>query len=149
MRVLLSSACYLGDHEYKCLEEMLTQQLLLLDKVSANSSDELRSARKALVKEVQELLEILEKRATGATPTSTEWERRTRYGNGVHLFVYLTSNVILCDVKWNLCFVGVLIINMGRFLGIKSVKIPPPGFISVDDRSFKRAEIKCGLRLFW
>ena len=52
-----------GDHEYKCLEEMLTQQLLLLDKVSANSNDELRSARKALVKEVQELLEILEKRA--------------------------------------------------------------------------------------
>lgn len=48
---------------------MLTQQLLLLDKVAANSNDELRSARKALVKEVQELLEILEKRATG-TATS-------------------------------------------------------------------------------
>lgn len=43
---------------------MLTQQLLLLDKVSASSTDELRNARKALVKEIQELLEILERRAS-------------------------------------------------------------------------------------
>ena len=54
----------LGDNEYTYLEEMLTQQLLLLDKVPASASDELRNARKALVKEVQELLEILEKRST-------------------------------------------------------------------------------------
>eukprot|EP00111_Clytia_hemisphaerica_P024835 TCONS_00073222-protein len=53
-----------GDHEYKYLEEMLSQQVLLLDKVAASGSDELRNARKALVKEVQELLEILERRAT-------------------------------------------------------------------------------------
>ena len=67
----ISSLCYiLGDHEYKYLEEMLTQQLLLLDKVRANSSDELRTARKALVKEVQELLEILERRcSTGKQST--------------------------------------------------------------------------------
>lgn len=52
-----------GDHEYKYLEEMLTQKLLLLDKVAASGSDELRNARKALVKEVQELLEILERRS--------------------------------------------------------------------------------------
>ena len=43
---------------------MLTRQLLLLDKVAANTSDELRNARKSLVKEVQELLEILDRRAT-------------------------------------------------------------------------------------
>lgn len=55
-----------GDHEYKYLEEMLTQQLLLLDKVPANSNDELRNARKALVKEVQELMEILDSRSTQA-----------------------------------------------------------------------------------
>jgi len=56
---------FAGDHEYKYLEEMLTQQLLLLDKVAASGSDNLRNARKALVKEVQELLEILERRSTG------------------------------------------------------------------------------------
>ena len=43
---------------------MLTQQLLLLDKVAASGTDELRNSRKALVKEIQELLEILERRAS-------------------------------------------------------------------------------------
>ena len=54
---------------------MLTQQLLLLDKVSASSTDELRNARKALVKEIQELLEILERRASNTKKEDSNWWR--------------------------------------------------------------------------
>ena len=66
---------FLGDHEYKYLDEMLTQQLLLLDKVAASSTDELRNARKALVKEIQELLEILERRASNTKKEDSNWWR--------------------------------------------------------------------------
>jgi len=60
-----------GDHEYKYLDEMLTQQLLLLDKIASIGTDELRNARKALVKEIQELLEILERRASNPDTKSS------------------------------------------------------------------------------
>lgn len=50
-----------GDQKYIFIEEMLTRQLLALD--SVQGSDELRSARRLLVRQVQGLISSLEMKA--------------------------------------------------------------------------------------
>uniref|UniRef100_A0A8C2KQ95 BCL2 associated athanogene 4 n=1 Tax=Cyprinus carpio TaxID=7962 RepID=A0A8C2KQ95_CYPCA len=51
------------DKSYRCLEELLTKELLELDSVETNGQDVVRQARKEAVQRIQAILDRLEKKA--------------------------------------------------------------------------------------
>ncbi|XP_053480013.1 BAG family molecular chaperone regulator 4 isoform X2 [Ictalurus furcatus] len=51
------------DKSYRCLEELLTKELLVLDSVETNGQDAVRSARKEAVQKIQAILDRLENKA--------------------------------------------------------------------------------------
>ncbi|TRY65357.1 hypothetical protein DNTS_013764 [Danionella cerebrum] len=51
------------DKSYRCLEELLTKELLELDSVETNGQDLVRQARKEAVRRIQAILERLERKA--------------------------------------------------------------------------------------
>lgn len=51
------------DRSYRCLEELLTKELLVLDSVETNGQDSVRYARKEAVQKIQAILDRLEKKA--------------------------------------------------------------------------------------
>ncbi|KAL7883997.1 hypothetical protein AOLI_G00067670 [Acnodon oligacanthus] len=51
------------DKSYRCLEELLTKELLELDSVETNGQDSVRYARKEAVQKIQAILDRLEKKA--------------------------------------------------------------------------------------
>ncbi|XP_035392082.1 BAG family molecular chaperone regulator 4 [Electrophorus electricus] len=51
------------DKSYRCLEELLTKELLELDSVETNGQDAIRHARKEAVQKIQAILDHLEKKA--------------------------------------------------------------------------------------
>lgn len=51
------------DKSYRCLEELLTKELLELDSVETNGQDSVRQARKEAVQKIQAILDHLEKKA--------------------------------------------------------------------------------------
>lgn len=51
------------DRSYRCLEELLTKELLILDSVETNGRDAVRSARKEAVQKIQAILDRLENKA--------------------------------------------------------------------------------------
>uniref|UniRef100_W5KDC7 BCL2 associated athanogene 4 n=1 Tax=Astyanax mexicanus TaxID=7994 RepID=W5KDC7_ASTMX len=51
------------DRSYRCLEELLTKELLELDSVETNGQDSVRYARKEAVQKIQAILDRLEKKA--------------------------------------------------------------------------------------
>ncbi|XP_072005332.1 BAG family molecular chaperone regulator 4 isoform X2 [Engystomops pustulosus] len=50
------------DMSYRCLEEMLTKELLVLDSVETGGQDSIRQARKEAVRKLQSILERLERK---------------------------------------------------------------------------------------
>ena len=54
------------DKQYLYLEEMLMRQLIRLDNVETEGKDEIRAARKMAVKEIQEQINLLERKGGGA-----------------------------------------------------------------------------------
>lgn len=53
-----------GSREFLTLEEKLTRQLLSLDAIDTGGEEQIRSARKSTVDQIQELLYILDSIAT-------------------------------------------------------------------------------------
>lgn len=51
------------DKSYRCLEELLTKELLELDSVETQGQDNVRQARKEAVQRIQAILDQLEKKA--------------------------------------------------------------------------------------
>lgn len=51
------------DKSYRCLEELLTKELLVLDSVETQGQDNVRQARKEAVQKIQAILDQLEKKA--------------------------------------------------------------------------------------
>ncbi|XP_028852500.1 BAG family molecular chaperone regulator 4 isoform X2 [Denticeps clupeoides] len=51
------------DKSYRCLEELLTKELLELDSVETNGQEEVRQARKEAVQRIQGILDSLERKA--------------------------------------------------------------------------------------
>lgn len=51
------------DKSYRCLEELLTKELLVLDSVETHGQDAVRSARKEAVQKIQAILDRLENKA--------------------------------------------------------------------------------------
>lgn len=51
------------DKSYRCLEELLTKELLVLDSVETGGQDTVRQARKEAVQRIQAILDQLEKKA--------------------------------------------------------------------------------------
>lgn len=51
------------EKSYRCLEELLTKELLELDSVETNGQDVVRQARKEAVQKIQAILDRLEKKA--------------------------------------------------------------------------------------
>lgn len=51
------------DKSYRCLEELLTKELLELDSVETRGQDSVRHARKEAVQKIQAILDRLEKKA--------------------------------------------------------------------------------------
>ncbi|XP_062855619.1 BAG family molecular chaperone regulator 4 [Trichomycterus rosablanca] len=51
------------DKSYRCLEELLTKELLVLDSVETNGQDAVRYARKEAVQRIQAILDRLERKA--------------------------------------------------------------------------------------
>lgn len=51
------------DKNYRCLEELLTKELLVLDSVETQGQDTVRQARKEAVQQIQAILDQLEKKA--------------------------------------------------------------------------------------
>ncbi|KAL4635997.1 BAG family molecular chaperone regulator 4 [Arapaima gigas] len=51
------------DKSYRCLEELLTKELLELDSVETNGQESVRQARKEAVQKIQSILDQLEKKA--------------------------------------------------------------------------------------
>ncbi|XP_068594719.1 BAG family molecular chaperone regulator 4 [Brachionichthys hirsutus] len=51
------------DKSYRCLEELLTKELLLLDSVETRGQEDIRQARKEAVQRIQAILDRLEKKA--------------------------------------------------------------------------------------
>merc|ERR1719334_655898 len=55
------------DKQYLYLEEMLMRQLIRLDNVETEGKDEIRAARKTAVKEIQEQINLLERKGGAAS----------------------------------------------------------------------------------
>lgn len=51
------------DKSYRCLEELLTKELLVLDSVETQGQEVVRQARKEAVQRIQAILDQLEKKA--------------------------------------------------------------------------------------
>lgn len=51
------------DKSYRCLEELLTKELLVLDSVETQGQENVRQARKEAVQRIQAILDQLEKKA--------------------------------------------------------------------------------------
>lgn len=51
------------DKSYRCLEELLTKELLVLDSVETQGQENVRQARKEAVQKIQAILDRLEKKA--------------------------------------------------------------------------------------
>lgn len=51
------------DKSYRCLEELLTKELLELDSVETHGQDAVRQARREAVQRIQAILDCLEKKA--------------------------------------------------------------------------------------
>lgn len=51
------------DKSYRCLEELLTKELLVLDSVETGGQEAVRQARKEAVQHIQAILDQLEKKA--------------------------------------------------------------------------------------
>lgn len=51
------------DKSYRCLEELLTKELLVLDSVETGGHETVRQARKEAVQRIQAILDQLEKKA--------------------------------------------------------------------------------------
>lgn len=51
------------DKSYRCLEELLTKELLVLDSVETGGRETVRQARKEAVQRIQAILDQLEKKA--------------------------------------------------------------------------------------
>lgn len=51
------------DMTYRCLEELLTKELLVLDSVETQGQEVVRQARKEAVQRIQAILDQLEKKA--------------------------------------------------------------------------------------
>lgn len=51
------------DKSYRCLEELLTKELLVLDSVETQGQESVRQARKEAVQRIQAILDQLEKKA--------------------------------------------------------------------------------------
>lgn len=51
------------DMSYRCLEELLTKELLVLDSVETQGQENVRQARKEAVQRIQAILDQLEKKA--------------------------------------------------------------------------------------
>lgn len=51
------------DKSYRCLEELLTKELLVLDSVETGGQETIRQARKEAVQRIQAILDQLEKKA--------------------------------------------------------------------------------------
>lgn len=51
------------DKSYRCLEELLTKELLVLDSVETGGQEIVRQARKEAVQRIQAILDQLEKKA--------------------------------------------------------------------------------------
>lgn len=51
------------DKSYRCLEELLTKELLVLDSVETHGQENVRQARKEAVQRIQAILDQLEKKA--------------------------------------------------------------------------------------
>lgn len=51
------------DKSYRCLEELLTKELLELDSVETHGQDAVRQARKEVVQRIQAILDCLERKA--------------------------------------------------------------------------------------
>merc|ERR1719193_732268 len=58
------------DKQYLYLEEMLMRQLIRLDNVETEGKDEIRAARKMAVKEIQEQINLLERKGGAASSSS-------------------------------------------------------------------------------
>uniref|UniRef100_A0AAV2MS44 BAG domain-containing protein n=1 Tax=Knipowitschia caucasica TaxID=637954 RepID=A0AAV2MS44_KNICA len=52
-----------SDKSYRCLEELLTKELLVLDSVETQGQENVRQARKEAVQRIQAILDRLEKKA--------------------------------------------------------------------------------------
>lgn len=52
-----------ADKSYRCLEELLTKELLELDSVETQGQESVRQARKEAVQRIQAILDLLEKKA--------------------------------------------------------------------------------------
>lgn len=52
-----------ADKSYRCLEELLTKELLVLDSVETQGQENVRQARKEAVQRIQAILDQLEKKA--------------------------------------------------------------------------------------
>ena len=52
-----------SDKNYRCLEELLTKELLVLDSVETQGLEAIRQARKEAVQRIQAILDQLEKKA--------------------------------------------------------------------------------------
>lgn len=52
-----------SDKSYRCLEELLTKELLELDSVETQGQENVRQARKEAVQRIQAILDQLEKKA--------------------------------------------------------------------------------------
>lgn len=51
------------DKSYRCLEELLTKELLVLDSVETGGQEVVRQARKEAVQRIQAILDALERKA--------------------------------------------------------------------------------------
>lgn len=52
-----------ADRSYRCLEELLTKELLELDSIETRGQESMRQARKEAVQKVQGVLDRLERKA--------------------------------------------------------------------------------------
>ena len=61
-----------NDREFLYLDEMLTRALISLDDIDPDGKDDIRQARKALVKDINSKISLLEKKASAAAEANTK-----------------------------------------------------------------------------